>query len=73
MIRSEDKNTICPITAEFQHTHPITNSAINHNRLQFFGHFADVDNIGKEQILFPMCLQEDLGKNLFGLSHASGT
>jgi len=37
------------------------------------GKSRTVDNIGRERILFPMCLREDLGKDLFGPSHASGT
>lgn len=37
------------------------------------GKSRTVDNIGTERILFPMCLREDLGKDLFGTSHASGT
>jgi hypothetical protein len=37
------------------------------------GKSRTVDNVGKERILFPICLREDLGKDLFGLSHASGT
>jgi len=36
------------------------------------GKSRTVDVIGTERILFPMCLREDLEKNLFGLSHASG-
>jgi hypothetical protein len=37
------------------------------------GKSRTVDNVSKERILFPMCLQEDLGKDVFGLSHVSGT
>jgi hypothetical protein len=37
------------------------------------GKSRTVDNVGKERVLFPMCLREDLGKDLFGPSHASGT
>jgi hypothetical protein len=36
------------------------------------GKSRTVDNVGRQRILFSMCLREDLGKNLFGSSHASG-
>ena len=37
------------------------------------GKSRTVDNVGKQRILFPICLRENLGKDLFGSSHASGT
>ena len=37
------------------------------------GKSKTVDRSARERILFPMCLREELGKELFGVLHGSGT